>query len=133
MAAARQNFEGSTPQSWIAGGAITANRLVMSDTTEGQVIATTGITSQALAVSLHTLASGDVGDFQTFGVAKLEAAAAISLNDEVMPDSGGGGKIATSSGATARSVGIALQAAGGGGEIIMVKLALPVVKGPANS
>lgn len=133
MTAPRQNFEGSTPQSWICGEAFTANRLAMQDTTEGQVINTTGITSQAMGVALGTYASGEVGSFQTTGTAKLEAAAAITLGVEVMPDSGGSGKIATSSGATARSVGIALQAAGGAGEIIMVKLALPVVKGPANS
>lgn len=135
MTASRRNYEGSTPNSFIAGGAITANRLVMPDTTEGQVIATTGITSQAMAVSINTLASGDVGEFQTTGVAKLEAASAITLGDEVVPDAGGGGKIATavSAGATARSVGIALQAAGGAGEIITVKLALPVSKGPANT
>jgi hypothetical protein len=133
MANSARNFEGSTPNSWIAGGAITANRLVKQDTTEGQVVVTTAITDAPIAVSLSTLASGDIGDFQTTGVARIEAASAISLNDQVMPDSGGGGKIATAAGATAETIGIALQAAGGAGEIIKVKLALPGAKRPPNS
>lgn len=133
MANSARNFEGSTPNSWIAGGSITANRLVKQDTTENQVIATAAITDEPIGVSLGTYASADVGEFQTTGVARLEAAAAISLGAEVMPDGGGGGKIATAAGATAQSIGIALQAAGGAGEIIKVKLALPGAKRPPNS
>lgn len=133
MALSAKNFEGTTPNSWIAGAAITANRLVKQDTTEGQVIATAAITDTPIGVSIGTYATNDVGEFQTHGVARLEAASAISLGDEVMPDGGGGGKIATASGATAKSIGQALQAAGGPGEIIKVKLNLPAVKGPANS
>lgn len=133
MANSARNYEGSTPNSWISGAAITANRLVKNDTTEGQVIATAAITDMPIGVSLGTYASTDVGEFQTAGVARIEAASAISLNDQVMPDGGGGGKIATAAGATARSIGVAMQAAGGAGEIIRVKLHLPPVSGPVNT
>lgn len=133
MTAAVRNYQGSIPNSAIAGGAIPQNVLVMSDSTEGQIVVTTGITSAALGASLGKYATGDVSDYQTDGVAMLTAASAIALNAQVMPDSGGGGKIATAAGATAVSVGIALQAAGGANEVIRVRLSLPNVAGPANT
>lgn len=133
MTAAIRNYQGSAPLSLIAGGAINQNVLVKLDTTEGQVVVTTGITDVAQGCSLGKYASADIGEFQTDGVAMLTAASAISLGDQVMPDSGGGGKIATAAGATAVSVGVALQAAGGNNEVIRVRLQLPAVKGPPNT
>lgn len=126
------NLLGSEPISMNAGAAITKDRLVKISAAN-TVIATAAITDLALGAALHTAASGDNNvPIQVFGVAKLTAAAAISVGAEVMPDSGGGGKIATASGATARSVGVALEAAGADGDVISVLL-LPCPKGPANS
>lgn len=130
---ANYNLQGVSPVSFIAGGSITANRLVKADTTQGQVVVTTAITDAPLGVALETASSGGLVPVQMYGKAKLTAAAAISVGAQVMADSGGGGKIATASGATAVSCGIALEAAGADGDIIEVQLVTPNVKGPANS
>ena len=134
MTAATNNFlSGNVWAGNFAGAAIVANRLVKLDTTEGQVIHTAAITDDAVGASLKTYASGDAGvEVQIGGIVKLTAAAAISLGAQVMPDSGGAGKIATAAGATAVSCGVALQAASADGDVISVLL-LPALKAPANS
>lgn len=114
-----------------AGGAITANRVVKLDSTEGQVVHTTAITEAVFGASLNTVASGAAVSIETGRtIVKLTASAAISLGDRVMP--GASGKIATAAGATAIDCGIALQAAGGDGEIISVLLN-PMGKSPVNT
>lgn len=116
-----------------AGGAITANRLVKLDSTEGQVVATGAITDVAFGVALNTVASGAAVSIETGRtIVKLTAGAPISLGAQIMPQGSAGGKIITSAGATAIDCGTALQAAGGDGEVISV-LFNPMGKSPANS
>lgn len=130
MAAQTANYGGI--QSFIAGGTITANRLVKLDSTAGQVIVTTTITEQVVGIALDTVASGELVSVLTMSGAKgkVTASAAISLGAEVMP--GASGKCATAAGATAISCGIAASAAGADGDIIEV-IFRPSVKSPANS
>lgn len=130
---ANSNQLGVSPAGYIAGGTIAQYRLVKLDSTAGQVIATAAITDVAVGGSLTSASSAGTVGVQMFGKVKLTAAAAISLGAQVMPDSGGGGKIATAAGATAKSCGVALEAAGADGDIIEVLLAAPPVNGPANS
>lgn len=116
-----------------AGGNITANRLVKLDSTEGQVVVTTAITDPVFGAALNTVSSGAAVSVETGRtVVKLTAAGAISVGARVMPDGGGGGKIAASSGATALDCGVALQEATGDGQIISVLLQ-PMGKSPVNT
>lgn len=116
------NLQGTTPDSFISGAAITANRLVKISAAN-TVIATAAITDLPVGAAMTAAtASGELVTIQKFGRAKLCAAAAISAGAQVMPDGGGGGKVATSSGATARTIGQALEAAGADGDIIEVEL-----------
>jgi hypothetical protein len=121
---ADSNFLGVSPQSFLAGAAITANRLVELSAAD-TVTATDAITDLPLGVALvAATAAGDLVPVQQFGVAKLTASAAISVGAQVMPTASGAGKVSTSSGATARTVGVALEAAGADGDIIKVQLLL---------
>lgn len=111
------------PISAIAGAAVTAYRLVKAHTTADQAIHTAAITDVPMGVALRTVASGEpveIGSAEG-SVYKMVAAAAISAGDIVMPDSGGGGKIATRSGATAVPVGTAIEAATADGDTISVR------------
>ncbi len=110
------------PISLIAGAAIVAHRLVKPDTTAGTGIYTAAITDGPVGVSLATVASGEPVPLASASgsLVKLTAAAAITAGDIVMPDSGGSGKIATRSGATAVPVGRAIEAATADGDIIEV-------------
>ena len=127
------NLLGSSPAGFIAGGTIPLNTVVMLHSVEGQVVVTTGITSPALGVAMNSAVAGGHVKVQQFGVGKLTAKAAISLGAQVMPVGSGGGLIATAAGATAKSIGVALQAALADGDVIEVQLAIPPVFGPANS
>lgn len=131
--AGQVNVYGPT-RAFIAGGAITANRLVKLDSTAGQVVVTSAITDVVVGVALNTAASGGqvevlVGSGHT---QKVCASDAISLGAQVMPTASGSGKCVTAAGATAVSCGIALSASAADGEFIEVQLR-PSVKSPANS
>ena len=131
---ATSNLLGISPDSQVAGAAVTNARVVkQNSTTAEQVIHTAAITDAAVGVSLNTAATGELVAIQKLGRAKITAAAAISVGDEVSPNSADGGKIITSSGATARSIGIAREAAGADGDIIAVDLFTPALKGPPNA
>lgn len=128
------NTLGVSPQSFIAGAAVSQYRLVKLDSTEGQVVVTSAITDVALGASMEAAtAAGQLIPVQQFGKVKLTASGPISLGDQLMPTGSGSGKVVTASGATAKSIGIALQAAGADGDIIEVQLAPLNVNGPANS
>lgn len=131
--AASQNFQGVAPLSLKAGAAITANRVVKLDSTEGQVIHSTAITDLPMGVALQTVASGEQVSVQTIGIAKCVAGAAIALGAEVMCTASGDGKVTTAAGATARSIGVAMQDASGDGAIVTVRIGGPGLKTPANS
>lgn len=131
---ATYNTLGVSPQSFIAGAAISQYRAVKLDSTEGQVIASAAIADLTIGASMEAAtASGQLIPVQQFGKVKLTASAAISLGDQVMVTAAGAGKISTAAGATAKSIGVALQAAGADGDIIEVQLSAPNVNGPANS
>lgn len=111
------------PISVIAGAAVTAYRLVKAHTTADQGIHTAAITDVPMGVALKTVASGapvELGSAEG-SIYKMTAAAAITAGDIVMPDGGGGGKIATRAGATAVPVGTAIESATADGDIISVR------------
>jgi|GEM_PF-2418548 len=125
------NYQNVSPLQATAGGTIEAFRVV--EGTLASCTAANAIADLAIGVSLQSAASGDVISLQTHGIAKITASAAITAGDEVMVTASGSGKVSTSSGATARSVGVAMTAAAADGDIIEVLIQLPNVKGPANS
>lgn len=127
------NYETSNVISRIAGGSITARRLVKLDSTAGQVVACDAITDKAIGVAMNNASSGDTVEIQTRGLAEIEVSAAVALGAEVMPTASGSGKCSTSAGATARSVGLAENLGSNDGEFIRVRLAVPNLGGPANS
>ena len=127
------NLAGVSPLPFKAGGTIVQYRAVVLDSTEGQVVAGSAIAGKTLGVALNGASSGEMVKVQIAGVAKIAASAAVTLGDEVMVTASGAGKISTSSGATAMTIGIALQAALTDGDIIEVLLNVPAVKGAANS
>ena len=127
------NYETSNVISRIAGGSITARRLVKLDTTAGQVVACSAITDVAIGVALNNASSGDTVEIQTRGLAEIEVSAAVALGAEVMCTAAGSGKCSTSAGGTARSVGLAENLGSNDGEFIRVRLAVPNLGGPANS
>lgn len=130
---AQSNMQGVSPAGYIAGGTVEQYRLVKLDTTAGQAIATTAITDVAVGASLIKATSGQTLPVQSFGKVKLTASDAISLGAQVMPTASGAGKVVTAAGATARSIGVALEAAGADGDIIEVLLVAPIGNGAANS
>lgn len=133
MATPVANTHGSTYKSFLAGGTIAANRVVVLDTTVSQVVAGSAIAGKSIGVNQFAVVSGEQATVQLFGVAKCVASASITLGDEVMVTASGSGKVSTSSGATAQSIGVALTAAGADGDVIEVLLALPAVKRAPNS
>lgn len=118
-----------------AGAAVTKHRALKLDSTVDQVVHSAAIADLTIGVSLETVASGEWVSVQYRGIAKLEAAAAITLGQEVMVQAAAAdGSIDAAAGATARSIGVALEAASNGdSDVIAVLLSLPALKGPANS
>lgn len=130
---AYSNPGGLNPLPFSAGGAIEAYRLVAQHSVEGQVVATSAITQVPIGGSgAVTAASGDQLPVHRGQVIKLTAGEAIALGAQVMPLASGAGKIGTAAGATAKSCGIALQAALADGDVISV-LFMPSVNSPANA
>lgn len=135
MTTATVNYESSNVASYIAGEALEANRLVMLDSTEGQVVYPTAITDVVIGVTLEKVASGEQVSVQTGGVAKIATTAvAIALKAQVMASTATPGSCLLAAGATARSIGICESASGGTlGELIKVRLGTPNLNGAANS
>ena len=121
--------------SFLAGAAVTKNRVVKLDTTANQVIHAAAIADLSIGVALNTAASGELVNVQYRGIAKIEVAAAVTLGAEVMGQAAAAdGSIDVAAGATARSLGVALEAGSNGdGDVIAVLLNAPTLKGPANS
>lgn len=115
------NLQGISPMSFIAGGTVVANRLVELSAAN-TVTATDAITDLPVGVALVGGSTGDLIPVQFAGKAKVCASAAVTAGAQVMPTASGAGKCSTSSGATARSIGQALTAAGADGDIIEVQL-----------
>lgn len=128
-----ENYSDSDIIKLKAGAAVTAHRAVKISAAD-TCIQSAAIADGAIGVALVTAASGEWFPVQVRGVAKLEAAAAISAGDEVMVQAAAGdGSIDVAAGATAKSIGVALEAATADGDLIAVLLNTPSLKGPANS
>jgi len=127
------NTFGTSFASFVAGGTISKNRAVKLDTTAGQVVVCSAITDVAIGIATEDATSGYSVTVQLFGKAKVVASASTSVGDQLMPTASGSGKVSTAAGATAKSMGLGLQAAGADGDVIEVLLATPNVNGPANS
>ncbi len=118
------NYHGVSPVGFKVGaGGVTKDRLVKLDATAATptCVASAGITDEHLGLAVTTQAAGEVVAVQMWGVARCVASAAISVGDKVM--FAAGGKVATASGATAKLLGIALEAAGADNDVIPVLLA----------
>jgi hypothetical protein len=131
---ANENFIGWQPYSFTAGGTISkGNVLMLNGTTSKSVVRTTAITDLAVGVALADASSGDLVPVMPIGpVCKVLAAGPVACNAEVMPHGSTAGRVDDAAGATARSIGVALEAAGADGDMIEVML-LSCPKGPANS
>ena len=131
---AKENYAGVSPIPFKAGAAITQHRAVKLDTTADRVVHAVAIADPVIGVSLETAtAANDPMPIQIHGVAKIEAAAAITLGDEVMVQAAAAnGRITVAAGATARSIGFALNTVANAGELVSVLLHGPTAKGPAN-
>jgi len=128
------NTLGTSPAGFISGGAIGIFRAVVLDSVQGQVVASSAITQSPVGIAMQSAAgAGETIPVQTFGDAKCVASDAIAIGAQVMCTATGAGKVVTAAGATARSIGIALEAAGADNDIITVRLNLPATLGPANT
>lgn len=125
------NFAGVTPVPFVAGGTIIKDTFVKLDTTEGQVVQATAATDVVLGVALDAAVSGDGVRVQIAGIAVLITNGTLTLGAEV--ECAADGEATTAGGATAHSIGIALQAAASDQDKVAVLLALPGVKRPPNS
>lgn len=129
---ANENPLGRLPNSWIAGGTISKGNILKLDTTAGQVVKTTAITDFVIGVALNDASSGDQVNVATGGIVKVIAAAATTLHAELMPHGSTNGQVADAAGATARSIGVGLAAAGAAGDVIEMFLT-HCPKGPPNA
>jgi hypothetical protein len=120
-----------SPLQFVAGGTISKNQVVKLDSTAGQVVENAAATDQAIGVALHDASAGDQVSVQVFGVAKCISDGTVTLHAQV--EGAAGGKVTDAGGATAYSLGIALEAGDTDGDVVAVLLALPAVKRPPNS
>ena len=114
-----------------ASGAVTKNRFVKLAANQ-QIQAVAAVTDQALGVqsvdiSATEATSGKTGHVTVLGVAWVEAAAAITQGAFVAPSANGRAQTAVS---TQFAMGIALKAAGAGGDLIPV-LIIPFLRSSA--
>lgn len=112
-----------------AGGTIAQGALCKLSS--GTLVVTTAITDDVIGVAVTSAVSGDNVSVQMFGIAKVLAGATITAGQELMPIAAATGRADVAAGATAKSIGFALDA-GAAGELIRVVLRLSA-KGPANS
>lgn len=125
------NLQSVSPQSFVAGGTILANRLV-EISAANTVTATDAIADLPIGVALIGGVAGDLIPVQQFGKAKIVASAAVAVGAQLMCTAAGAGKCLTAAGATARTIGQALTAAGADGDVLEVQLML-TGNGPANA
>lgn len=114
------NFYGSIPGGLKAGAAITLRRFVKVDSSAAkQCIQAAAGTDMPIGVALQTVATGNDTPIQSFGIAQVEAGAAVALGVQVAADASGRA-VTVATGNTPG--GIALEAAGAAGDIIAVLL-----------
>jgi len=125
------NYAGSSPVPFVAGGDIIKDTFVKLDSTEGRVVQATAATESIIGVALNAAASGEPVQVQISGIASVITNGTLTLNDEV--EVAADGEATTAGGATALSVGVALQTATADQDRCSILLAVPGVKRPANS
>ena len=125
------NFAGVSPIPFKAGGTIIKNTFVKLDSTVGQVVQATAATDTVLGVALNAASSGDQVQVQIAGVAKIIGNGSVTLGAQV--ECAADGEATDAGGATAYSLGIALEAGDTDQDVVEVLLALPGVKRPPNS
>lgn len=129
------NELGSKGLSCIAGGTIAKGAACKFSAAVGNkitVVVGTAATEVILGIATEAASTSDLPlVVQTGGIALCLASAAISAGAQV--EVGASGKIETAGGATAHSIGVALEAATADGDLIPVLLNLPNLNGPANS
>ena len=118
-----QDIAPPAPKTFEAEAAVVLNRFVKLGTVGNSVTPITGVTDQSIGVAVESAdpaegnSAASVWLHNEGGIVPLEAAAAISLHDPVAPSANGRAQTAV---ATQFVRGIALQEAGGAGEIIPV-------------
>lgn len=125
------NYANVTPIPFKSGGTIAINRFVKQDTTQDRaVLQAAAASDQFFGTSTEAGTSTNFIGVQGYGIAKVEAGAAVSRGDQVTSDASGRAVTA----ATGNNVaGKALQAAGAAGDIIEVYLhGGPNVNGPTT-
>jgi formylmethanofuran dehydrogenase subunit D len=129
---AATNTKAISPVTFVAGAAVTANKLVKLSA-ENTVIHTTAITDTPIGFALNTAASGDsvVVETASGAVVKAIAGGTITVGMALMPKASGDGTLLEGAGSTAVSCAIALTG-GASGETIQV-LTRHSLKTPANS
>lgn len=116
-----QDIAPPVPITFEAEDAVTLNRFVKLGAVGNGVAAVDGITDVAMGIAVESAdpAAGNeaasVWPLNRGGIVPIEAAAAITLGDNVAPSANGRGQTAVT---TQFTRGVALLAAGGAGEII---------------
>lgn len=132
---ANENFIGWKPVSFKAGAAFArGDTLKLDGTNSKQVVKTAAITDLVIAVALEAATAADeiIACMPIGPIIKVKAGAATTINAELMGGGTTDGGVEDAAGATARSCGVGLEAAGAAGDLIEMIL-LPCPKGPANS
>ncbi len=119
------------PWSMKAGAAVTKNHLLKLDSS-GDAVHSTAITDVVIGVALNTAAAGETVAIQSYGPAKLIASGTVTIGDQLMSVGSGTGECATAAGATAQSIGVALQTVATT-QVFTGFINCPGLKGPANS
>jgi len=126
------NFAGTSPVPFTAGGVIIKDTFVKLDTTEGRVVQAGAATESIIGVALNAAAAaGDPVQVQIGGIASVITNGTMTLGAEV--EVAADGEATDAGGATAYSVGVALQAATADQDRCAILLAVPGVKRPPNS
>ncbi len=132
MTAATRNLESGNVATYVAGAAIPYGSCVMYDSTEGQVVVTTGVTVKCIGVAMTTAATGDLVEVQTSGVAPTLTSGICTVGVGVVPGASGKCVTEAAAGATAMSFGIAEQTTTADGTILRVRL-IPTMRSAPNT
>lgn len=128
------NFQATHTASGLAENNISAYRALKLGSNPGQVTPCTAITDICIGISLETVSAGQAVTYQTGGVALVTCSSGVAYGAQVMATASGSGKCSTASGASARSIGLAVgNSTSNDGEVMAVHLNVPNVSTPANS
>lgn len=124
------NLLGVSPYSFKAGGTIAKGQPVKMDGTNArQVVACDAIADLAVGIAMIDAVANDELPVQQHGIAKCLAGDVITINSPVMVEVTTG-RVVNLSGATAKFIGVALQAAADGDLFEVMLGHLPNTPGP---